>query len=89
MKNKETILASFSVAPQNAKVTAIARDKVLMKFENALNFWVEKHDFYYLCSALMEKAWFLLFCRPLKLYMILYSTGTEFFRCSIVSSGLG
>jgi len=56
MKNKETILASFSVAPQNAKVTAIARDKVLMKFENALNFWVEKHDFYYLCSALMEKA---------------------------------
>jgi len=25
------------------------------------------------------KAWFLLFCHPLKLYMILYSTGTVFF----------
>jgi len=31
MKNKEKILASFSVAPQTAKVTAVARDKVLMK----------------------------------------------------------
>ena len=40
MKNKETIHASFSVAPQTAKGTAIARDKVLMKVEKALNFWV-------------------------------------------------
>jgi hypothetical protein len=57
MKNKETIRASFSVAPQNAKVTVIARDnKALMKFENALNFWVEKHYFYCLYRALMEKA---------------------------------
>jgi len=41
MKNKEKIPASFSVPPQTAKVTAIARDKVLMKLEKALNFWVE------------------------------------------------
>ena len=41
MKNKEKIRGSFSVAPQNAKVTAIARDEVLMKMEKALNFWVE------------------------------------------------
>jgi len=41
MKNKEKIRASFSVAPQTAKVTAIARGKVLMKVENILNFWVE------------------------------------------------
>ena len=41
MKNKEKIRASFSVAPQTTKVTAIARDKVLMKVEKALNFWVE------------------------------------------------
>ena len=41
MKNKEKIRASFSVAPQTAKVTAIARDKVLMKVEKALNFWVD------------------------------------------------
>jgi hypothetical protein len=31
----------------------------------------------------------LLFCHPLKLYIILYSTGTVFFHCSIVSWGLG
>ena len=38
MKNKEKIRASFSVAPQTAKVTAVARDKVLMKVEN-VNGW--------------------------------------------------
>jgi hypothetical protein len=32
------------------------RDKVLMKVEKALNFWAEKHDFYCLSRALMEKA---------------------------------
>ena len=41
MKNKEKIRASFSVAPQTAKVTPIAPDKVLMKVEKVLNFWVE------------------------------------------------
>ena len=41
MKNKEKIRASFSVAPQTAKVTAIARDKILMKAKKALNFLVE------------------------------------------------
>jgi len=41
MKNKEKIRASFSVAPQTAQVTAIARDKVLKKAEKVLNFWVE------------------------------------------------
>jgi hypothetical protein len=41
MKNKEKIRASFSVALQTAKVTAIARDKVLMKVEKDLNFWLE------------------------------------------------
>ena len=55
MKNKEKICASFSVAPQTAKVTAVACDKVLMKVEKALNFWVEKHYFYCLSTALMEK----------------------------------
>ena len=39
--NKEKICASFSVAPQTAKVTATAHDKVLMKVENPLHFWVE------------------------------------------------
>ena len=38
MKNKEKISASFSVAPQTAKGTAIVRDKVLMKLEKVLNF---------------------------------------------------
>jgi hypothetical protein len=33
MKNKETIHASFSVAPHTANVIAIARDTVLMKME--------------------------------------------------------
>ena len=41
MKNKEKIRDSFSVAPQTAKVTAIAPNKVLMKVEKALNFWLE------------------------------------------------
>ena len=40
-KNKEKIRASFSVAPQTAKVAAVARDKVLMKMEKAFNFCVE------------------------------------------------
>jgi len=53
MKNREKICANFSVAPQTAKVTAIAYDKVLMKVEKALNFWLEKHV-YCLCSALIE-----------------------------------
>ena len=35
------------------------------------------------------KAWFLLFCHPLKLHMILHNTGTVFFHCSIFSWGLG
>jgi len=34
IKNKEKIFPCFSVAPQTAKVTAIARDTVLMKVEN-------------------------------------------------------
>jgi len=41
MENKDKNLASFSVAPQTAKVTAIARDEVVMKVEKALNFWLE------------------------------------------------
>jgi len=41
MKNKEKIRACFSVAPQTARVTAIAHDKVLMKAEKTLNFRVE------------------------------------------------
>jgi len=41
MKYKEKIRASFSVAPQTANVTATAPDKVLMKVEKALNFWLE------------------------------------------------
>jgi hypothetical protein len=40
-------------------------------------------------SLLMQcfdrKAWFLLFCHPLKLYLILYSTGTVLFHCCIIS----
>jgi len=55
MKNKEIILASFSVAPQTANVTAIERDKVLMKLGKALNFSVEKLYFCGLCSILIEK----------------------------------
>ena len=41
MENKERIHASFSVAPQSTNVTAVAPDKVLMKMEKALNFWME------------------------------------------------
>jgi len=40
-KNKGKIHASFSVALQTANVTATARDKMLMKVENVLNFWVD------------------------------------------------
>jgi hypothetical protein len=46
MKNKERIHASFSVPPQTAKFTAIPPDKVLMKMEKALNFWVENMNRY-------------------------------------------
>jgi len=41
MRNKEKICVSFSVALPTAKVTATAHDKVLMKVEKALNFWLE------------------------------------------------
>jgi hypothetical protein len=41
MKNKEIIHFSFSFESHNANVTAIPPDKVLMKVERALNFWVE------------------------------------------------
>ena len=40
-RTKKKIHASFSVAPQTTNVTAIARDKVLMKIEKALNFWLK------------------------------------------------
>jgi hypothetical protein len=40
---------------QPAKVTATVRHTVSTEVEKALNFWVERHDFYSLCSALMEK----------------------------------
>ena len=59
LRTKKKIHASFSVAPQTAKVTAIARSKVLMMAEKALNFWVENHYFYCLCSALMESMIFI------------------------------
>jgi hypothetical protein len=45
MNNKEKICVSFSVAPQTAKLTAIAHVKGSL----------EKHDVYCLRSALMEK----------------------------------
>jgi hypothetical protein len=41
MKNNEKIRTSFPAARQTAKVTAIARDKILMKVEKAINFLVE------------------------------------------------
>ena len=41
MKDKEKIRATFYVASQTAKVTAIALDKVLLKVQKALNFWLE------------------------------------------------
>jgi len=50
MKNKEKIHASFSVAPQTAKVTAIAPDKVLIIVEKALNFSVEMLHQYHVVS---------------------------------------
>ena len=40
-RERERNLVSFSVAPQTAKVAAIARAKMLMKEEKALNVWVE------------------------------------------------
>jgi hypothetical protein len=41
MKNKERIHAGYSVALQTANATAIAPDKLLMRVEKALNFWVK------------------------------------------------
>ena len=41
MENKEKIRTSFAVALQTAKVTALARDRVLIKVGIALDFWVE------------------------------------------------
>jgi hypothetical protein len=41
MNNIGKIHASFLVAPQTTKVTAIAPDKMLMKVEKSLNFWLE------------------------------------------------
>lgn len=41
LKNKDKIRASFSSAPQTAKVATTIRNKVLLKVENALNLWVE------------------------------------------------
>jgi hypothetical protein len=52
IKRKDKMCASFSVAPQTANVTAIACDKVLMEVEKALNFWMDKHDFYFLIFKL-------------------------------------
>ena len=49
----------------------------------------EKTWFLLLMQRFDGKSWFLLFCHPLKPYMILYSTGTVFFHCSIISWGLG
>ena len=54
-EEQRKICANFSVAPQTARVTVIVRDKVLRNVEKALNFWVEKQDFYCLHCALMEK----------------------------------
>jgi hypothetical protein len=45
----------------------------------------EKILFLWLMQHFDGKARFLLFCYPLKLCMILYSTGTVFFYCSIVA----
>jgi len=41
IKNKEKIHDRISVAPQTAKVTAMTRDKMLMKVETASNILVE------------------------------------------------
>ena len=41
LKNKEKIHANSSSSLQTAKCTAIARDKLIMKVETALNLWVE------------------------------------------------
>jgi hypothetical protein len=60
MKNKETIHVSFSVAPH----TAIARDSVNEGGKKTSNFWMERHDVYCLCSALMEKHDFYSFLSP-------------------------
>ena len=44
MKNKEKIRARFSVAPQNAQLTAIARDKALMKVEKSFKFLSGRYE---------------------------------------------
>ena len=41
-RTEKKICPSFFVAPQTANVNATGRDKVLMKVEKALNFWVEE-----------------------------------------------
>ena len=41
MKKKEKIHANSSSALYTAKCTALARDKLLMKVEKALKFWVQ------------------------------------------------
>ena len=40
INNNNNNRATFTVAPQTANVTDMARDQVLMKVEKALNFWV-------------------------------------------------
>ena len=55
MKNKEKFVLIFLLHRKTARVTVIVRDKVLRNVEKALNFWVEKQDFYCLHCALMEK----------------------------------
>ena len=87
-KNKEKIRASFSVALQTAKVTAIARDKVLMKVEKALNFWMENMIFI-AYAALWWKSMIFIVLSSLETVHDTARTGTVFFHCSIVSWGLG
>ena len=55
MKNKEKIRASFSVAPQTPNVTAIARDKVLMKVEKSLKFLFSMIHPVVLCQYIIIK----------------------------------
>ena len=87
-KTQEKIRASFSVAPQTAKVTAIARDTVLIKVEKALNFWVEKHYFYCLGISLMEKHDFIVLS-SLETVRDIVQYRYCICHCSIVSWGLG
>ena len=85
-EEQRKICANFCVAPQTAKVTAIAHDK--KDVEKALNFWVEKHDFYCLCSALIKKHDF--YCSVI-LETVHDTVQYRYciFHCSIISWGLG